>query len=76
MGPCERYNVDFRFGNISKRPSGFKSEIEAAKKYNELCLDYCPNFAQLNVIPEEATSNSDEDGHDEVDSSSSGPSTE
>jgi hypothetical protein len=72
---CVRYNVDFRFGDISKRPGGFKTEIGAAKAYNELCMKYCPSFAQLNIIPEEATSNSDEDGHDEVDFSSSGPDT-
>lgn len=72
---CERYNVDFRFGNISKRPGGFQTEIEAAKAYNAFCMEYCPNFAQLNVIPEEATSNSDDD-HDEVESSPpSGPDT-
>jgi hypothetical protein len=75
---CERYNVDFRFGSISKRPDGFKTEIGAAKAYNAFCMEYCPSFAQLNIIPEEeeeeATSTSD-DGHDEVDSSSSGPDT-
>lgn len=61
---CERYNVDFRFGNISKRPSGFKTEIAAAKAYNALCMQYCPRFAQLNIIPDQDSDN------DEVDSSS------
>jgi hypothetical protein len=57
---CVRWACDFRFGEHKARPV-FRTEREAALAYNDLCMKHCPDFCQLNNVPE----NEDEDGDDD-----------
>ena len=62
---CVRWACDFRFGEHKARPV-FRTEREAALAYNDLCMKHCPDFCQLNNVPE----NEDED-EDDVNTASS-----